>query len=82
MLALRRRALWIERLGLNRREATVYGDWFGSRRRRDGRGRGEKLVVKGSMVLAEGESPWIVCPNDNAKSDSVFGGISVACQRR
>ncbi len=48
----------------------------------DGRGRGEKLVVKGSMVLAEGESPWIVCPNDNAKSDSVFGGISVAWQRR
>ncbi len=23
-----RRALWIERLGLNRRDATFYGDWF------------------------------------------------------
>ena len=28
-----RRALWIERLGLNRRDATVYGDWFGSPRK-------------------------------------------------
>ncbi len=82
MLALRRRALWIERLGLNRRDATVYGDWFGSRRRRDGLVRGGKLVVKRSMALAEGESPWIMGPNDNGKSDSVFEGISVACQRR
>ncbi len=82
MLALRRRALWIERLGLNRRDATVYGDWFGSRRRRDGRGRGGKLLVKGSVALAEGESPWIVGPSDNAKSDSVSEGISVAWERR
>ena len=30
-LGPKRRALWIERLGLNRRDATGYGDWFGER---------------------------------------------------